>query len=249
MILPNNITLYYSEEEYSTYLKENKENENENDEFIQYEEYDTFDNDLLKENSVVFSSNPQTENNSKKSINGFAFIFYKKLKKRKLLSKKVIAFYIPIIFSIISEYPYYNSFYKLCKQIKFLFSYPEKEMPLEIIIYNIINNAQSPINSNVILSLKPFSFLFDENNNKKNISTIPESINEEDERSIIDESNDDIILKKNTANELLADKIVYTPIEINNDNKKKNPIKKFLKKNSQILNTDNNLINKKKKRY
>ena len=247
MILPNNITLYYSEEEYSTYLKENKENENENDEFIQYEEYDTFDNDLLKENSVVFSSNPQTENNSKKSINGFAFIFYKKLKKRKLLSKKVIAFYIPIIFSIISEYPYYNSFYKLCKQIKFLFSYPEKEMPLEIIIYNIINNAQSPINSNVILSLKPFSFLFDENNNKKNISTIPESINEEDERSIIDESNDDIILKKNTANELLADKIVYTPIEINNDNKKKNPIKKFLKKNSQILNTDNNLINKKKK--
>ena len=52
MILPNNITLYYSEEEYSTYLKENKENENENDEFIQYEEYDNFDNDLLKENSV-----------------------------------------------------------------------------------------------------------------------------------------------------------------------------------------------------
>ena len=89
MILPNKITLYFSEEELTTYLKKNRE-ENENEEFTQYEEDDYFDNDLLKEYKVVFSSNPQTENNSKKSINGIGYIFYKKLKKRQILSKKVI---------------------------------------------------------------------------------------------------------------------------------------------------------------
>ena len=51
----------------------------------------------------LFSSNPQAENNLKKPINSFGYIFYKKLKKRKILSKKIIYFYIPKIFSVISS--------------------------------------------------------------------------------------------------------------------------------------------------
>ena len=180
MILPNRINLYYSEEP--------EENENEieyeNDEFTEYEEFDLFNNDLLKTHSVVFSSNPQIENNSKKSINGYAYIFYKKLKRRKINQKKVHSFYIPIIFSIISEFPYYNSFYKLCNQIKNLYSYPRKEVPIEIMLSNIINYTLSPLNNDVNLSIKPISFLNNENEKQNNkTKAIPEVINEEEEEN------------------------------------------------------------------
>ena len=174
MILPNKISLYYSEEDLSSYQKENRdENEYENDEFRGYEDYDFFDNEILKEHTVVFSSNPQVENNSKKSFNGLGYIFYRKLKKRKFLSKKVISFYIPIIFTILSEYPFYNGFFNLCQQIKMLFSYPKNEIPIEIILYQIINNTQSPINGDVILSIKPFDI--------NGTNNIQEVINEYDE--------------------------------------------------------------------
>ena len=39
---------------------------------------------------MIFSSNPQAENNSKISINGFAYIFYKKLKEKKMEKEKNI---------------------------------------------------------------------------------------------------------------------------------------------------------------
>ena len=201
MILPNKATLYYLEEDLSAYLKENREiEEDEDDDFEQYEENDLFDNDLLKVHTLVFSSNPQSENNSKKSINGFGYIFYKKLKKRKILSKKIISFYIPIIFSVISEYPFYNGFYKLCKQIKYLYSYPKKEVPIEIMLSNLICNAQSPINGDVILSIKSVSFLFEQKQNEKSktntkhMNIIPEMNNEEDEIRK-EQSNDNLISK------------------------------------------------------
>ena len=66
MILPNKITFYFSEEELSVYIKENGE-DIDNEEFIQYEENDSFDNELLKAHTVVFSSNPQ--------VKGYIFLF------------------------------------------------------------------------------------------------------------------------------------------------------------------------------
>ena len=231
MILPNKITLYFSEEELTTYLKKNRE-ENENEEFTQYEEDDYFDNDLLKEYKVVFSSNPQTENNSKKSINGIGYIFYKKLKKRQILSKKVISFYIPIIFSIISEFPFYNGFFKLCKQIRYLFSYPKIEVPLEIMLSNIITNTQSPINNDVILSIKPFNFSIIEN--KNSINTIPEVINEDEEpNGIIDkEFSENNVARIKTSDDFSKKDSVSNSTEIGNDKKNK----KSSKKNIQIVN-------------
>ena len=81
MIFPNKISLYYLEEDLPSSNKEkgkNKEKEdNVKDNFIIYEENEDLKSDLLKTSCVIFSSNPQTENNSKKSINGFAYIFYK----------------------------------------------------------------------------------------------------------------------------------------------------------------------------
>ena len=234
MILPNGPLLYYSEEDISVYLKEIKELDDV--EFGEYEENDLFDNDQLKVHTMVFSSNPQAENNSKVSINGFGYIFYKKLKKRKFLSKKIISFYIPIIFSVISEYPYYNGFYKICNQIKYLYNYPKKEVPIEIMISNLIMNTQSPINGDVILSIKPISFLFEQKAKQKeksmisskNINIIPEINEEEDQKK---EQNGGALMSKTSSD------IIYFKDSNYLDGMSKTA-KKFMKKNSQILNLD-----------
>jgi hypothetical protein len=110
-----------------------------------------------KSYKVVFSSNPHSEKNSKKSINGFAYVFYKKFKEKKMIDKKIYTYYIPYIFCIISEYPYFHSFYKLFKFIKNLFSQKELYIPIEFILYNIIFLSPSPLNSDVVLDLKSLS--------------------------------------------------------------------------------------------
>ena len=191
MIFPNKSILYYSEEDIKDYEKA-KEKEKEKadidnfiieDNFSVYEKNENFNTDnYLKSYSVIFSSNPQTENNSKKSINGFAYIFYKKLKRKKFTQKKVYTFYIPTIFTIVSEYPFFNSFYKLCKQIKSLFSLSNNDIPIELMLYNIIKFTESPINGEVILSIKPFLYqisgdIYDE----EKINTINEDNNEDAE--------------------------------------------------------------------
>ena len=107
-----------------------------------------------KSHKVVFSSNPQSENNSKKSINGFAYIFYKKFNEKKIYEKKKYTYYIPYTFCIISEFPYFNSFFKLCKCIKNLYSQKAIYIPIEFLIHNIISLSPSPLNSDVILDLK-----------------------------------------------------------------------------------------------
>ena len=106
---------------------------------------------------VVFSSNPQSENNSKKSINGFAYIFYKKFIDTKKTEKKKYTYYIPYTFCITSEYPYFNSFYKLCKCIKNFYNQKAIYIPIEFLIYNIVSLSPSPINSDIILDLKSSS--------------------------------------------------------------------------------------------
>ena len=227
MILPNKILLYYSEEDLSSYNKEKEktkdkeEPESEEDNFIIYEKNDNFNNELLKTTTVIFSSNPQTENNSKKSINGFAYIFYKKLKKKKFTSKKVYSFYIPIIFSIVSEYPFFNSFYKLCHQIKILYNLPNNDIPIEIMLCNLIKFTESPINGTVLLSIKPFLLQINENMNN-------------------DFANDNIIIEETNDEEEVINKI-----SDDNDNSNKKESKDFgvksiklLKKQSQIENND-----------
>ena len=212
MILPNKISLYYSEEDFSSYTKEKEKEkeklkdkgikENPEDDFEVYEKNDNFNNELLKTTCVIFSSNPQAENNSKKSINGFAYIFYKKFKRKKFTTKKVFTFYIPTIFSVVSEYPFFNSFYKLCHQIKILFNLPNNDIPVEIMLYNIIKFTESPINGNVLLSIKPFLLQLNTSltNNLGTLNAIIEENNEDGEGKDDEnkkESNDGKPLFKN----------------------------------------------------
>ena len=242
MIFPNKISLYYSEEDLSSYnkekekAKEKSEVDKTDDNFVIYEKNDNFNNELLKTSCVIFSSNPQAENNTKKSINGFAYIFYKKLKRKKFTNKKVYTFYIPIIFSVVSEFPFFNSYYKLCHQIKILFNLPNIDIPIEIILYNAIKFTESPINGTVMLSIKPFLLQVNEslNNQDSNINVIVEENNEDENLNI----------KNSYDSEVLNQKVQISELYMNDT--KKQVIKNYVKRPTQVFNHDKALESPKK---
>ena len=131
-----------------SFSKENEDNENNGTMNLLYS----------KQYNIVFSYNPQSGTDSKKSINGFAYVFYKEFNEKKEIDDIKFTFYVPVTFCIISEFPYFNSYYRLCKQIIQLFQSNKNEIPLEILIYNIINFSLSPINGEVILNIEPMNF-------------------------------------------------------------------------------------------
>ena len=102
---------------------------------------------------VVFNSNPQEGLNSKRSFNCIAFNYYKAFEKD--INNIKISFLFPISFCILSEYPFFYSFYVLLNQIKELFSKNPIDVPLEFIIYNMVAFTPSPINHIVTLNIVP----------------------------------------------------------------------------------------------
>ena len=126
---------------------------------------------------VTFSNNPQIENNSKKSINCFSYIFYKN-QEINLNEGKTINFYFPFSFCIISEFPFYNSYFILCKQLYELFN-KSTEIPLEVILYNIINFVPSPLNYAVTINLNIFynsRILKNKSTSEKNLPIVNKDI-------------------------------------------------------------------------
>ena len=172
--------------------EENKNNEIKNN--FNFEQYSY---------NVIFSSNPQSGTNSKKSINGFAYIFYEKFINQRTIAVNTYSFYVPIVFCIISEYPYYNSFYKLTRQIKKLFISNNIEVPIEILIHNVLNFTLSPINGDVYLNIEPVNFFSTKTElNNSNISEKSNENKEENEKYFesINEVDDDIT-KHNTMDD------------------------------------------------
>ena len=187
MIIPNKINLFYIEDEKSNDKKskkkfnnitERKSDDKSENFFCIFDETDNCFTKEIKNQTynVVFSSNPQSGNNSKKSINGLAYIYYKKLREEKNYLNKYYSFFVPIIFCIISEFPFYNSFHLLCQQISDFFSSYEIRMPLEVIIHDLINLTPSPINADIYLSLDSIKNLdiTSKTNLKKDINAIEE---------------------------------------------------------------------------
>ena len=138
------------------------EEENESNKSFTKEEDEENNNNLkimnAKQYNMVFSYNPQSGKNSKKSINGFAYVFFKEFAEKQEIGEIKFTFYVPVTFCIISEFPYFNSYYRLCKQIIQLFQNNKNEIPLEILLYNIINFCPSPINGEVVLNIEPTNF-------------------------------------------------------------------------------------------
>ena len=145
---------------------------------------------------MVFSSNPQSDTNNKKSINGFCYINYLKVKeiKDKKINNDDYSFYFPIVLCFISEYPYYNSYYKLAGQIFNLFNSNNIEVPIEIMLHNIINYTLSPINGDIDLYIEPVSFSNNINQNSLSDNDVANYNNKSDFSS--GSENDDIEEKK-----------------------------------------------------
>ena len=155
MIYPKKINIYYFSEENTNVLRRTGKDFNDlKEEYKKVEFNKEIDPMHPKSYLVVFSSNPQAENNSKKSINGLAYTFYSKFTETKVFDKKTYIYYIPYTFCIISEYPFFNSFYKLMKYIKKFYSQEVLYIPIEILIYNIVTFSPSPLNCDVKLDLR-----------------------------------------------------------------------------------------------
>ena len=157
MIFPHKLKCYYTWEEnvsFSSVRTVVVKNLNDNDELnFSKIEFKHKGKDEPKGFRSVFSSNPQTGNNSKKSINGFSHTFYRKFIPKKNVGKRNYIYYVPYTFCITSEFPYFTSFNKMITIIKKIYSQDCIYIPIEIILYNIINLSPSPLNSDIIIDL------------------------------------------------------------------------------------------------
>jgi len=97
---------------------------------------------------------------------GYAFIFY----ETKIVNKNkiIIKIFVPKAFVIISQYPYFNIFSHLCKDIKKSYNNKQLQIPIEIQLYNIVNFVPAPVNSSMKMTLIPGEELFFINNKCKN---------------------------------------------------------------------------------
>ena len=175
--------------------------------------------------NVIFSSNPQSGSNSKKSINGFAHIFYKKFPEKKIVNNISYSFFVPVVFCIISEFPYYNSYYRLTRQIMLLFKTKIIEVPIEFTIQNILNYTLSPLNDEVILNIAPMSLIKLWSDDSAIINSIEEveeeDINKKNENKEVKPFSieDNLYEDKETEESKLEKKVNQTP-NINKNKKK-----------------------------
>ena len=114
---------------------------------------DQFDfNEEANNYSIIFSINPQDSNSSKKSFNGLGSVFHIKKEYRSENGELNGLIYYPITYVILSEYPFYYHFNKICKNIYIQMKKKTDEIPIDIILYNVIKYCPSPINVNLNLS-------------------------------------------------------------------------------------------------
>ena len=150
LIYPNLPEMYFLDKQYMNTKKE-------------------LDEELLISNySIIFSINPQDNSGSKKSYNGLGYIFY--IAQEHKTNDKFDGFiYIPITYVILSEYPYFYHFNEICKNVYIQMKKESDEIPIDILLYNIVKYLQSPINKSINLTfLAPLSMPTNSKNNDLN---------------------------------------------------------------------------------
>ena len=100
-----------------------------------------------KPSDVVFSSCfDSTDGKKKVFYSCYALKFYEKYKDNK------IEYYVPKAFLILSQYPYFATFYKICKSIYEIKDNKNKNtIPIEILIHCCVNYIPSPIEETIFL--------------------------------------------------------------------------------------------------
>ena len=105
---------------------------------------------LSKSYSIIFKLKPEEKSDTKRAYNGLGYVFYSQQDYKE--NELVIGhFYVPMTYVIISEYPYFYHFNKICKSVLNQMKKENEEIPIEIILYNSVKFLQSPINKNIIL--------------------------------------------------------------------------------------------------
>ena len=130
---------------------------------------------LISTYSIIFSINPQDNNGSKKSYNGLGYVFF--LRNEQRIDGELNGiYYVPMAYVILSEFPYFYHFNEICKNVFLQMKKETDEIPIDIILYNTIKYAPSPINKSINLS---FGALFGCPQGKDNkIETILNSLNQ-----------------------------------------------------------------------
>ena len=102
-----------------------------------------------KFSNVIFSSCIDSVNGEKKIFYScYALRFYE-----KYIDDNKIEYYVPKAFLIYSQYPYFSTFYSLCSKLEIYNEYyMEDQIPIEILIYCLVNYIPSPIKNNIILN-------------------------------------------------------------------------------------------------
>lgn len=122
---------------------------------------------IKNENNNIINENPPTSNviysfcfdtpdgKSKLFYTCFAFKFYEKYSQKT--NSGIDEYYIPKALCIISQYSFFTLFEYICNNIYKLLSKKEKcSVPVELLIYNIVNFIPSPMSYNLHLDI--FSF-------------------------------------------------------------------------------------------
>jgi len=104
-----------------------------------------------KPSSVVFySCFDSSDGKSKVTYSCYALRFYEKY---TLPSSKL--YYIPKAFLIYSQYPYFTTYKKICQNLLEIINTNNASIPIELLIYLLINCIPSPIMNNLSIKLFP----------------------------------------------------------------------------------------------
>lgn len=88
---------------------------------------------------------------------GYVFIFYE-----PRIIKEKIKIFIPKAFVIISQYPFFCIFQKMCNELlEKQFKNEQIQIPIEIQLYNIVNFIPAPVNESINIAFFPSCELYD----------------------------------------------------------------------------------------
>ena len=145
---PNKYYIFYNVEEniMEKNIKINKAKTlKNNDSFIEFE------NKPYPQN-IIFSISPEFES-TKKNQNGISHIFYQSYTKKE--KNKIFHIYFPIVFTIISEFPFWSKYITIFNLIEDLYlNQKDKYLDIHQIIYNLVSFTPSPLNSDIKINLK-----------------------------------------------------------------------------------------------
>ena len=165
--------------------------------------------------NITFYSCVDTKDGKKNTINYFALKFHEKYINYNTNKE----YYIPKAYLIVSKYPYFTLYHQICSYI--LKNNENNKIPIEVLIYYLINNIPSPIKQKRITELETKNKELNDINNNINL------INENNKKQI-----EEIKKKNEELNKEINDK--NKEIE-NNENNYKNFNEK-IKENEKIIN-------------